>query len=202
LDFQASRGRHQLIMNLEAPLVRKQERNNYRAALIAFQRQRRAMMSFEDQTVFDVRSEIRQLRVLARTYRIQQRLVEIAYRQVENSLDVFTQPPAPGQAATNAAAQAALTNQLLGAFQRLPQTQNQVFTLWVNYLTTRLQLYRDLELMPLDFRGVWIDDVAKRCCRPEGSGESGRDSRPGSRPASDYPETLPAPRPLPDGVRD
>jgi hypothetical protein len=188
-----------LIFNAEAPLVRKQERNNYRAALIAFQRQRRAMMSFEDQTVFDVRSEIRQLRVLARNYKIQQRLVEIAYRQVENSLDVFTQPPAPGQVGGNTAAtQAALTNQLLGAFRTLPQTQNQVFSLWVNYLSTRLQLYRDLELMPLDFRGVWIDDVAKRCCRPDGSG----DPRPDGRPPADYPETLPAPRPLPDGVRE
>jgi hypothetical protein len=114
LAFESSQGRHQMIFNTEVPLVRKQERNNYRAALVAFQRQRRAVMSFEDQTLFDVRSEIRQLRVLARNYRIQQRLVEIAYRQVENSLDVFTQPPAPGQVATNAAARPPRPTSLLG----------------------------------------------------------------------------------------
>lgn len=193
IAFSGSRSRHQLIFNTELPLVRKQERNAYRAALIAFQRQRRAVMSYEDQALLDVRSEIRQLRVLARNYKIQQRLLEIAYLQVENSLDVFTQPPAPGQAADTAAAQAALTNQLLGAYRSLPQTQNQLFTLWVNYLNTRLQLYRDLELMPLDFRGVWTDDVAKQCARPDSGSESER--QPGSEP--DRPETLPAPRRFP-----
>ena len=40
--FSGSRTRHQLILNGELPLVRKLERNNYRASLIAYQRQRRS----------------------------------------------------------------------------------------------------------------------------------------------------------------
>src|SRR5206468_1203419 len=43
--FQPSRTRHQLFLNTELPLVRLAERNNYRAALIAYQRARRALMA-------------------------------------------------------------------------------------------------------------------------------------------------------------
>src|SRR5207248_1054290 len=94
--FAGSRTTNQLIMNFELPLVRTTERNNYRASLIAFQRQRRALQEAEDLVVQGVRGEIRQLRVLAENYRIQQRQVELAYLTVESSLDTFQAPPAPG----------------------------------------------------------------------------------------------------------
>src|SRR5262249_35974189 len=63
--FSGSRSRNQLIMNFEAPLVRMQERNAYRAALIAFQRSRRAVMAAQDLAAFPARGEIRQCRGLA-----------------------------------------------------------------------------------------------------------------------------------------
>jgi outer membrane protein TolC len=158
-----SRYDHQLVINTEAPLVRVAERNNYRASLIAYQRQRRALMEAEDLAKQTVRGEVRQLRQLAADYKIQQRLVELAYLTVENSLDTFQQPPAAaGPSQANAGSAAALTSQLLGAQRSLPAAQNQILTFWINYLNTRLQLYRDLELMPLDERGVWIDDIATR----------------------------------------
>src|SRR5262249_61338555 len=69
--------------------------------------------------------------------------------------------------------------QLVSAQRSLPQTQNQLFTIWINYQITRLQLYRDLELMPLDFRGVWIDDHAT--CRH--GDDPQRSSNPGGRTA-------------------
>jgi outer membrane protein TolC len=178
-DFGSSRTTSQLTFNGELPLVRMAERNNYRAALIAYQRQRRALMESEDLVVSAVRSEIRQLRVLAEDYRIQQRQVELAYATVESSLDTFrAPPPAPAQvgqviSTTSAAVNAAsLTQQLLSAQRSLPQAQNQLLAVWISYLTTRLQLYRDLELMRLDSRGVWIDDTALCQC-PETSGSDG-----------------------------
>jgi outer membrane protein TolC len=181
--FGASRYDHQLILNTQLPLVRVAERNNYRASLIAYQRQRRALMEAEDLAVETVRGEIRQLRVLAENYRIQQRQVELAYLTVENSLDTFQAPPAAGAIQSTAGTAAALTNQLLSAQARLPTAQNALLTLWISYLNTRLQLYRDLELMPLDNRGVWTDDLATS----NGSAGQERGSQPGFPPAGTQP---------------
>jgi hypothetical protein len=190
LAFGGSRTDNRIIFNAELPLVRKLERNNYRACLIAFQRQRRLLMDAEDLSMNAVRGEIRQLRQYYEQYKIQQRQVELAYLTVENSLDVFAQPPQPGGVpAADATRAAALVQQILAAQRSLPTAQNQLLTFWTNYLVTRLQLYRDLELMPLDPRGVWIDDVANTCDDGTGSCGSAQDRKlppvPERRPAGD-----------------
>jgi hypothetical protein len=197
LALGGSRYDHQLILDAEPPLVRQAERNNYRASLIAFQRQRRATMEAEDLAVQIVRGEIRQLRVLAENYRIQQRQVELAYLTVENSLDTLRAPPGAGAAQSTAASAAALTTQLLSAQSRLPTAQNALLSTWISYLNTRLQLYRDLELMPLDARGVWTDDESTRDCDgPCQRPAAGAEERPEpQRGQPGRPEQLPAPRP-------
>lgn len=194
--FDGSRSRHQLAFNAELPLVRIVERNSYRASLIGWQRQRRTLMATEDTIVAGARAQLRQLRVLAENYRIQQRAVELAYLQVENSLDTFRAPPLPTNqplAGGAAGSSAALTQQLLEAQRNLIDAQNRLVTVWVQYLTTRMQLYRDLELMPLDYRGAWTDDVATCYCPPNLPGPAGVDPSQGS---GEKPEAAPAPRPL------
>ncbi len=182
-----SRSTHQLIINGELPLVRRAERNNYRTALINYQRSRRNLQAFEDFILNDVRIDLRNLRVQAENYRIQRRAVEVAYDQVENSLDVFQAPPQPatgpaqpGSAAAqaNAGNAAALTQQLLNAQSSLVSAQNALYTAWVNYLVFRTNFYRDIERLPLDARGVWIDEYSPS-------------------PAV-KPESLPEPRPVGD----
>jgi Outer membrane efflux protein len=164
LAFQGANTRHQLVMNFELPLVRMAERNAYRASLIALQRSRRDVMQKEDEIVAQVRADIRQLQVLAKNFIIQQQAVELAYQQVESSLETFRAPQVPDNspnAAANAAGSAAaLTNQLLQAYGRLPQAKEQVLKTWVDYQIARQQLYLDIELMPIDARGVWIDEYA------------------------------------------
>src|SRR5207249_2211329 len=99
------------------PLVRILERNAYRASLIGWERWRRTVMAAEDNVAADVRSDLRDLRVSAANYKIQQRAVEVAYHQVENALDTFRAPPPPTQlqGGPNPGNAAALTQQLLGA---------------------------------------------------------------------------------------
>ncbi len=193
-DFAGSRTRHALILNGELPLVRQAERNAYRTALIGYQRSRRILQQAEDQVLTNVRSELRQLRFLAENYKIQQRAVELAYYQVESSLNVLQAPPrvvpgggggAGGAGGSDSGSQAALTQQLLNAFSRLLRAQNQLYGVYQSYLVTRYQLYRDLELMTFDRRGVWIDDTNDDTHQqPEALG----------RPA-----TLPEPRAIPNG---
>ena len=51
-------------------------------------------MAFEDNILTDVRADLRQLRQLAETYRLQQRAVELAYSQVDNAR---SHPPGPAR---------------------------------------------------------------------------------------------------------
>ncbi len=187
LAFDAHHTQQQLFLNYELPLVRKAERNEYRASLINFQRARRIVQRAEDQVAFDVRGEIRLLRQQEETYRIQQRQVELAYMTVENALDTFQAPLAPvplGQQPPDTATRAAaLTTQLINAQTSLYNAQFAMTTIWITYLNTRLQLYRDMELMPLDYRGVWIDDVATCQCPPDTSPKPARLGSP--EPLSD-----------------
>lgn len=189
-----SRGSQQLVVSGELPIVRRAERNEYRTALIAYQRSRRNLQATEDFILNDLRTDLRNLRVQAENYRIQKRAVEVAYDQVENALDVLQAPPVPEQGAgqvgrvaaqsQQAAANAAsLTNQLLNAQNSLLAAQNGLYTIWVNYLVARMTLYRDLERLPLDPRGVWTDE-------------------PGLSPPG-QPEVLPGPSPVgdPEGPR-
>ncbi len=189
VGFSGDRSNHQLTFNAELPLVRRAERNIYRASLISYQRQRRTLMAFEDNIANDVRADLRELRTLAQLYRIQQRVVELGYSQVDNAQ--FTQfAPLAFGAASDAGSAAALTQQVLQAQANLVQAQNQLFQVWVSYQTARMNLYLDLEQMPLDDRGVWCDEFFNRAERPE------RPSSPDDRPAG---ERIAPPRPV-DGA--
>ncbi len=151
-----SRTLNQIRLRLEPPFVRRAERNNYRAALVAFQRQRRNLMAFEDNIATDVRSELRQVRQLEQTLVVQQRAVELAYQQVDNARGTLLAPPDPRVDASAAAA--AQTEQLLQVQAALVRAQNDLYTTWVRYLTARMNLYLDLELLTLDARGLWCDE--------------------------------------------
>lgn len=185
-NFKGTIAQHQLTFNTELPLVRRLERNNYRASLIAFQRARRNLQATEDQILFQVRQSIRQLRQFAESYKIQQRSLQLAYSQVDNAFEVLRAPPAVGQGAQqdSASAAAALTTQLLQAQRSLPQAQNALYQTWVNFITTRMELYRDLELMQIDARGAWINERALDAApgrdepRPAGDGRAEEPARP------------------------
>ncbi|MCI0638228.1 MAG: TolC family protein [Gemmataceae bacterium] len=179
LAFSINRTRHQLLLNAELPLVRLTERNIYRAALIDFQRARRALMAAEDQVTAQVRADLRQLQFLARDFKIKQRNMEVTYIQLDSALERFVAPPIPGQAASDVVA---LTTTLSNAQTRVPQAQDQLYNTWINYLVSRQQLYLDLELMPLDSRGVWIDEYSPRPLQPAGDGPANGNADSAGRP--------------------
>jgi hypothetical protein len=190
--------------------VRVVERNNYRSALINYQQIRRALMINEDQVVFEARFQLRNLRALANNYqRIQRTNIQLAYVQVDQALQQFAQPQAPPgadlpgfvgptAARPQLADPAALTSQLLAAQNSLLSAQNSLYSTWIGYLTTRMNFYRDLGVMPLDSRGVWIDASAScDCSSPDQPSEQPGGQRPGAGgDAGQRPERLPEPRPF------
>lgn len=199
-NFGGSRTRHQLIMNMSPPLVRVTERNNYRSTLITYQATRRALMADEDAAVFAVRLDLRNLRAAGYNYHnVQKRNIELAYLNVDQALQAFSQPQAPpgadlpglvGPTAPRPVAgdPAALTTQLLNTQNSLLTAQNDLYSTWINYLTSRMFLYRDMGVMPIDSRGVWNDASASCDCLTPGNPPTTR---------SDDIEQLPDPRPVP-----
>lgn len=185
--FDAHHMRNQLVINGELPLVRRLERNAYRLTLIAYQRQRRQLQLAEDVVLLEVRNQLRQLRVQAENYKIQQRAIQVAYSQRDNSIETLRAPNPPGQG-SNAGTAAALTTQLLSAQRSVPSTETQLYTFYVNFLIARMQLFRELELMPLDNRGVWTDEHTSDRTSPVREPVSGPDVLRGQQP-----ERLPEP---------
>jgi hypothetical protein len=201
---------HQLIFTGQLPLVRILQRNNYRSTLINFQQNRRSLMAFEDQLLFNVRFDLRSLRVLANNYqRVQKRQIELAYMQVDQALQAFNQPQAPpGQdnilpglvgpvgGRPQPGDPAALTSQLLSTQGSLLTSQNDLYNTWITYQIDRVDLYRDMGVMPLDNRGVWIDADATNNQSSNNCPAAGQQppaNAPDQRPAPS-PEQLPQPR--------
>jgi hypothetical protein len=132
-------------VSFTTPLDQIDERNIYRASLIAFQRQRRAYMLFEDQVKQSIRQSWRQLQV--QEYRL-----EIDRTTVRNASLQY-------DSASLQAASAAQTNalSLLNALQSVLNASNALVGDWVTYETNRLNIFRDMGIMQLDPRGVWND---------------------------------------------
>jgi hypothetical protein len=210
--FSGNRTENQLIFNAQPPLVRILQRNEYRATLIAFQQQRRSFMLAEDNVVFEARLDLRQVRDTAYNYHlVQKRNFPLAYLQRDRAVQAFLEPatppgpaPVPGSVALPSTGggpgdPAALTRQLIAAQASLLTAQNDLYARWILYKTARIFLYRDLGLMPLDNRGVWIEDVTQCCTAPESASSAPEQPPAGGRqqPPAAGPERLPPPRTLP-----
>jgi hypothetical protein len=185
---------NQLTLNFQLPLNRLTERNAYRAAILNYQLARRNLMSLEDNIASQVRFDVRQLQLFAANYKIQKKVIQSLYSQVESALEVIVAPADPDnlkQTGTSGQANAAaLTSQYLTALGQLNGSQTKMYDIWLSYLATRMELYQDLERLSLDNRGVWTDESGNAASssnavgpeplwqpRPGGAGQ------PGSAPA-------------------
>jgi hypothetical protein len=164
--FSTNRATQRVTVNAELPLVRRLERNNYRTTLINYQRERRSLQATEDDVLSRLRTHLRQLRFQAETYKIQQQLVDIAYNQVEQALENFSQPQGPGAGGATSVSAVTFTNNLIQAQGQLVRAQQAMYQIWIAYLTQRMNVYLDLEMLPLDARGVWIDEYSTRDREP------------------------------------
>jgi hypothetical protein len=135
-----------LVINAELPLVRVAERNTFVSDLIAYQRQRRTLMTLEDLIKFQLRSEIRQMQLLYIQFQVAERNLILSVRTKDQSFEQLVAPPQPG-ATSQGATQ---TINLITAQGNVIGQQNNLVTLWYNYQSFRLQVYRDLGILPFD----------------------------------------------------
>jgi hypothetical protein len=158
LKFRAPNGNMQVGARFDAPFTRLLERNNYRQVLISYQADRRQLIGYQDGVYRSLRATLRNLDQLRTNLEIQRRAVVIAVRRVDQTREVLNEPPPPAQpgaAAQQLGPTAALD--LLRALQDLRDTQDNFMSVWLNYYAARMTLARDLGIMQLDARGLWID---------------------------------------------
>ncbi|MHC4396040.1 MAG: TolC family protein [Planctomycetota bacterium] len=142
-DFRNRESQYRVGLGFTTPLDRRAERNNYRAAQIAYQQARRAYMSAEDQTKLEVRQAVRTLQELSQNIVQRRRRVQFGTREL-------------GLAQTQQdLAQRGLS--LTTALRGLRRAQDELIEVWLDYETTRLNLYRDMGTMQINEDGFWLD---------------------------------------------
>jgi hypothetical protein len=139
-----------LVINAQLPLVRLAERNAFRTALINYQRARRTLMNVEDFTKFQVRQDIRNMQTQYLTYEINRRNLVLTVRQKDQAFEQIIAPPAGAASATQAAQAAVQTTNLINFQSGLLTRENTLVMSWLTFQIARLQLYRDLGIMPYD----------------------------------------------------
>jgi hypothetical protein len=151
-----------LVLNAELPLVRVNERNNFRQALINYQRQRRTLQNTEDFLKYQLRNEIRQMQFNYLQYQVSKRNLILSVRTKDQAFETIIAPPQPGAGGSQGAVQ---TTNLINFQQSVISNENNLVTIWYNYQTQRLQVYRDLGTLPYD---EW--EAFDELFPPEGSG--------------------------------
>lgn len=155
-DFRGRRSSFRVGARFTAPLDQIAERNDYRLALIDYQRARRDYMALEDNVKFSIRQSWRQLQVLNENFEVARQALRLAATQLDLAVEEATAPPKPGQPVQRSNGQQGLN--LLNALNSLLEAQNDLIGIWVDYERSRINIYRDMGIMEIDPRGVWNDE--------------------------------------------
>jgi len=138
-------------LELDLPLERTLERNNYRAALIAQERSARALVQRRDEIELQIRDSWRTLEQARRTYEISEIGVSLAERRVEEQ-ELLAEL---GRA--KALDQVDAQNALLSSKDQRTQAL-------VAHTVARLQFWRDLGILYIKDNGQWeeIDNATTK----------------------------------------
>ncbi len=168
LKFRGPAGTLRAGLQFDAPFTRLLERNDFRQALIEYQRDRRGLIQFEDSVHQSLRGLLRTLEEHRVNLEIQRRAVAIAIRRVDETRERLLEPPPPGEGAVGLGPTAALD--LLTALDALRNSQNAFMSVWLNYYAARMRLMRELGIMEIDQQGMWIDRLPVSAERMEAEG--------------------------------
>ncbi|MEK6262454.1 MAG: TolC family protein [Planctomycetota bacterium] len=159
LNFRGADSTFRFGVQMTAPIDQVAERNAYRAALVAYQRLRRDYMRQEDQVKFEVRSDWRQLNVAHLNFETGRKNLRQAALQLEIVVMNANGPTkGVGLAATTVSSGNTGLN-LLQALNSVLQAQNNLVQTWVDYERSRINIHRDMDIMVIDERGLWVDPV-------------------------------------------
>jgi outer membrane protein TolC len=190
--FEASANTYQVGFDVEGPVTRLAERNSYRTSQIQYQQARRAFMANKDTIAAQIRADLRNVEFSHFSFDIAREQLITAARQVDQAqLNL--------RSATNA--DSSVTNDLLNALQRLLDAKNNLIQSWVQYQTSRMNLFRDLDMMDISPTGVWsneYEDPFQRADTGTPSEDALKDVDGGvAEELGGAPDSLPVPRSAP-----
>ncbi len=140
-------------LQVDSPLNRQAERNQYRLSLISYQRARRDYMQLADSIELDVRTGLRELRRQRINFEIAKQQLLVAVRQLAIERRLLTAPVQDRRGDDGAA-----TLRILSAQQSLLSARNGLADSFFNYEQQRIRLLINSEKMQLDERGFPTDE--------------------------------------------
>ena len=152
LNFSGRTGRLRVGVQIDAPLTRLLERNNYRQVLIDYQQARRSYYQFIDRVSQSLRSTIRTLELNQLNFETRRVAVLSAIDQIVLNDEIRTLSEERGEAQGVTAAR-----DIVQALSDLQDAQNQFTGVWITYEVNRRLLDFDLGTMALDQLGLWVD---------------------------------------------
>ena len=141
-DLRFERGSYGGVLDLDLPLERTAERNNYRTSWIELEKNVRSAQRLEDDIKFDVRDGLRVLLEARETVGIQARAVEVARRRVRGT-ELFLEQ---GRAEIR---------DVLEARESLISAENALTGAIVRYRVAELEFQRDLGVLEVGSDGLW-----------------------------------------------
>ena len=132
------------MLDVDLPLERTQERNNYRVSWIELDRAVRDAQELEDDIKFAVRGNLRALLEAREAVRIQLRAVQVARRRVR-STELFLEQ---GRAEIR---------DVLEARESLVAAENALTAAVVRYRVSELEFQRDLGVLEIGPDGLWTE---------------------------------------------
>ncbi|MCL4203288.1 MAG: TolC family protein [Pirellulaceae bacterium] len=145
-DFTFDDSQTRLVMTFDAPLNRKAQRNQFRAALINYNVALRNLMALEDETKLSVRNTLRDLQVAREQYRIAVSSAALAFERVVSTRKQLEENYGNISA-----------RDVFEAQQDYTRSLTAVAAAHISYLVDRIQLFMDLELLEVDERGFWSE---------------------------------------------
>ena len=152
--FRADEGKASLGLQFDTPLSKLAERNEYREALINYQRARRDYLAYEDGAYRSLRNTARIARLSQLNFELARSAVRGAIAQVDLARLRLQQPPQPGK---NAQFGATTARDLVNALNDLLEASNGFLQVWVGYEALRMRLDFELGTMRINDEGLWLD---------------------------------------------
>jgi hypothetical protein len=104
------------------------------------------------------------LQVLKQNFETARQNLRIASVQLDSSIETSNQPASMQRSGGSQSGTQGLN--LLNALQSVLNAQNDLIRIWVQYEQNRINIHRDMDIMQVDERGIWIDEVYQNLVDP------------------------------------
>ena len=132
-------------LSFDLPIDRIPQRNAYRRAIVSYEQAVRRMELKKENIIQEIRERFRRLKQASQEYEIQLQGVKLAKRRVDET----TMKQQAGRA---------IVRDVLEAQDALRSAQNALDRAMVDFLTARLELLRDMEILKLSEEGLGYDE--------------------------------------------